>query len=169
MIYIWFGILITRLISLMISIRNEKNLKKNGGIEYDKINTRNLTIAHIAFYLGLLIEFNIRQAQWDSISTIGSLIYLFSIIALIFVIISLGKFWTIKLIIATDHLVVDNWFFKKFKHPNYYLNVLPELLGLTLIFHAYFTFLFIMPFYFLFLYKRIRQEEIIMKSKFAGY
>ncbi len=167
--YFWVAVLVIRLSSLGISIKNEKKLKANGAKEYGKNNTRNLTFAHIAFYLGLLIETIYKPYEWDIISNIGLGIYIFSILILVIVITGLGKFWTVKLIIAKDHQVVKSWFFRTFKHPNYYLNILPELLGLTLLFHSFITPAVVLPFYLFCLIKRVKEEETIMKNSFSEY
>ena len=54
------------------------------------------------------------------------------------------------------------------RHPNYFLNILPELVGFALVLHAYYTLIIGLPFYLIPLIIRIRQEESAMRAKFAA-
>ncbi|WP_269485616.1 isoprenylcysteine carboxylmethyltransferase family protein [Campylobacter ureolyticus] len=61
--------------------------------------------------------------------------------------------------------------FKLFKHPNYYLNIFPELIGLAMLCHAKFSFILLAPIYLIIIFIRIKQEnrvlkEIIIPNKF---
>ena len=40
---------------------------------------------------------------------------------LVVVIRSLGRFWTVKLLLASDHVLVTNPLFRWVRHPNYFL------------------------------------------------
>ncbi|HEU2198705.1 TPA: hypothetical protein VU942_002116, partial [Streptococcus pneumoniae] len=57
---------------------------------------------------------------------------------------------------------VDHILFRTVKHPNYFLNILPELIGLTLLSHAYVTFVLVFPVYAVILYRRIAEEEKLL-------
>jgi isoprenylcysteine carboxyl methyltransferase (ICMT) family protein YpbQ len=81
----------------------------------------------------------------------------------------LGRLWTVRLIIAEDHSLVRHRLFRIVRHPNYYLNVLPELVGFALVLHAYYTLLIGLPLYLIPLATRIRQEEQIMRKSFHDY
>ncbi len=58
---------------------------------------------------------------------------------LVFVIHLLGRLWTVKLLIVRDHVLVTHQLFRWFRHPNYFLNILPELAGIALILNAHTT------------------------------
>ena len=76
----------------------------------------------------------------------------------------LGKYWSVKLIFEPDHQLIEHWLFQWVKHPNYFLNILPELIGVVLLFHAYVTLIiFILP-YSLCLYLRIKKENQLVAS-----
>lgn len=160
MLYIIF-ILITlfRLVVLYISKQNEKKLISIGAIEYGKATSKYLAVLHTAFYFSAFIEGIIKHVRLDLLSYIGLMIIAFSFVVLLFVIRSLNRYWTVKLIFEYNHQINNNWVFKTIKHPNYFLNIIPELIGVTLLFHAYWTFLLLSIPYIICLYLRIRQED----------
>ena len=47
---------VLRLLSLSYSIRNEKRLLKSGAVQYGKVNSLLLTLAHIVYYFSALYE-----------------------------------------------------------------------------------------------------------------
>ncbi|NRE16447.1 isoprenylcysteine carboxylmethyltransferase family protein, partial [Enterococcus faecalis] len=57
-----------------------------------------------------------------------------------------------------------NWLFKHIKHPNYFLNIIPELIGVTLVFHAWYTLLILLMPYGICLYLRIREENQLLAN-----
>jgi len=158
-----------RLVSLYISIRNEKRLKAYGAREYGKMNSIVLTLFHISFY-GMALGEGIRNhRQVNEFTFIGITLFSFSMMMLFLVIRELGALWTIKLIIAKDHVVNKSMLFRYIKHPNYFLNVLPELAAIGLICQAWTVMLIGLPLYCIPLGIRIYQEERIMKEQVKGY
>jgi isoprenylcysteine carboxyl methyltransferase (ICMT) family protein YpbQ len=158
-----------RFAMLAVSIRNEKALRQSGAIEHGAGNSKALAIAHIGFYVAASIEGIERSAPFDAVSAIGLAIYLFGAIMLFVVSRLLGRLWTVKLIIARDHELVTHPLFRTVRHPNYFLNILPELIGYALSLHAYATLLIGIPIYLVPLTIRIRQEERVMREVFAAY
>jgi isoprenylcysteine carboxyl methyltransferase (ICMT) family protein YpbQ len=168
---IWFVLVavLLRLSTLAVSIRNEKRLKANGAVEFGTTNSAVLALAHIVFYTSAAAEGLWRSDPVDLISYLGLGLYGFSMIMLFVVIGVLGRWWTVKLIVARDHELVAHPMFRWVRHPNYYLNILPELTGLALALHAFGTLLIGLPCYILVLAMRIRLEESVMKERFAEY
>jgi isoprenylcysteine carboxyl methyltransferase len=82
-------------------------------------------------------------------------------IMLFIVIKTLGRIWTLKLFILPNHPIIKSGLYKVTKHPNYFLNIIPELIGVLLLTHATYTTLLLVP-YAYFLIVRIRQEEKLM-------
>ncbi|MFP4925558.1 isoprenylcysteine carboxylmethyltransferase family protein, partial [Staphylococcus pseudintermedius] len=74
---------------------------------------------------------------------------------------TLGPIWTLKLYILPDHPIIRSGLYRVTKHPNYYLNIIPELIGVLLLTHATYTAILLIP-YAYFLFVRIRQEEKLM-------
>ena len=151
-----------RLYSLSISIRNEKRLIAKGAIQYGKTNSMLLSLAHVTFYLSAIIEANVHQIGMTTLSWTGLGVLLFAIAMLFVVIRELGEIWTVKLYILPEHQVNQSFLFKYVRHPNYFLNIIPELIGLSLLCHAVNTAHYGLPIYAVLLLIRIRQEEKAM-------
>jgi isoprenylcysteine carboxyl methyltransferase (ICMT) family protein YpbQ len=100
---------------------------------------------------------------------VGLLLYAISIIALVLVWRALQGRWTVKLIIASDHTLNQSALFRWVRHPNYFLNIIPELVGLALIMGAWIVLVGGLPLYLLVLRKRIVQEEQVMREHFPQY
>lgn len=160
---------VVRVYTLIISIKNEKALKASGGVEHGVKNSAVLALLHVTFYLAAFYEGYQHQVQFDSVTIYGLLIYIFAIAALFYVIRQLGEFWTVKLIIAKGHKINKNFIFRYIRHPNYFLNLIPELIGLVLIMKAYTVMTYLFPVYMLSLALRIWQEERIMRKNFSEY
>jgi len=158
-----------RFAMLAVSIRNEKRLLAEGATEYGAATSRWLAIAHVVFYLAATTESVIRAAPLDWIGAIGFLIYLFGAAMLLVVSRLLGRLWTVKLLIARDHALVTHPLFRAVRHPNYFLNILPELIGYALALHAFITLVIGLIVYAVPLTLRIRQEEAVMRETFATY
>ncbi|QEH47939.1 isoprenylcysteine carboxyl methyltransferase family protein [Aggregatibacter actinomycetemcomitans] len=167
LINIFFALaLLLRFYTLSISIRNEKNLLKKGAIQYGKKNSIALSAIHILFYLSCITEANYNQVIFNKESQIGLMILIFSLIMLFYVIYQLKEIWTVKVYILPNHKINTSFIFKYFRHPNYFLNIIPELIGLSLLCQAKLTAMFILPLYMIILAIRIMQEEKAMKCLF---
>jgi isoprenylcysteine carboxyl methyltransferase (ICMT) family protein YpbQ len=158
-----------RLVMLAVSIRHEKALKRDGAIEIGAANSKMLALAHTAFYIAALAEGYLRGGSFDRVAQVGCVLYAFGMIFLLVVVRLLGRFWTIKLLLARDHELVTHPLFRAVRHPNYFLNLLPELVGFALIFHAYITLVVGLALYAIPLRTRIQQEEAAMAERFANY
>ncbi|MGT2888201.1 isoprenylcysteine carboxyl methyltransferase family protein [Streptococcus didelphis] len=153
-----------RLVFLKLSIKNEKKIRGEGGIECGKKNTQFLTLLHIMIYAFSLIEAVLKQIRFDWISLLGFLLMASSIVALYYVTQLLGDIWTVKLMIAKNHRYVNHWLFRYVKHPNYFLNIGPEMIGIVLLCHASITACLLFPFYILSLSIRIVEENRLLKE-----
>lgn len=165
--YIWIAVVavfVLRLLFLKISIRNERSILQNGGREYGVKNSKILTILHIVFYLSCFIEAIVTKAKFDTQSAIGAGLIVFSMIMLYVVISLLDGIWTVKLMVAKEHKFNNHWLFKTVKHPNYFLNIVPELIGLAMLCHAFYSAVIILPVYAFILYRRIEEENRILKE-----
>lgn len=155
---------ILRLISLSFSIRNEKLLLKKGAIQYGKTNSLLLTLAHIAYYFSALYEAYTKDTTFDTTSWVGVGIMTFAYSMLFYVIYKLRDVWTVKLYIVPNQRIDHSLLFRTVRHPNYYLNIIPELIGVALLCHAWTTLCIGFPLYLCLLIVRIRQEEEAMKG-----
>jgi isoprenylcysteine carboxyl methyltransferase (ICMT) family protein YpbQ len=161
--------IVFRVVMLAVSMRNEKVLRQNGAIEYGARNSRLLALTHIAFYIAASIEGLARPAPFDFVTIVGLVLYGFGAVMLLVVSHLLGRLWTVKLMIARDHVLVTHPLFRWVRHPNYFLNILPELVGFALALHAWFTLVIGLVIYAVPLGIRIRQEERAMREHVPGY
>ncbi|QEY25193.1 isoprenylcysteine carboxyl methyltransferase family protein [Neisseria zalophi] len=152
-----------RLISLAISRRNEKRLIAEGAKQFGEKNSKLLAAAHIAYYFAALAESHIRGIAFDTASAIGTAITAFALIVLFYVIHELGEVWTLKVYIRPQHTLNRSWLFRHIRHPNYFLNIIPELIGIGLLCHAWATMIIGLPVYLVILAVRIRQEQEAMR------
>jgi isoprenylcysteine carboxyl methyltransferase (ICMT) family protein YpbQ len=97
------------------------------------------------------------------------LLYVLSIMALLLVWRELKGLWTVKLLIAPDHRLNQSALFRWVRHPSYFFNIIPELVGLALIMGAWMVLVMGLPLYLLVLRVRIVQEEQVMKEHFPHY
>ena len=165
-----FGVaVVLRLGSLAVSMRNEKALKAQGAREYGRRTSRLLAMAHTLFYLGALAEGLWRGTQPTLWTTVGLILYGMSVMAFVLVWRALNRLWTVKLLIASDHVLNQSALFRWVRHPNYFLNIIPELCGLALIMGAWMVLVIGLPCYLLVLRVRIRQEEQVMHQHFPQY
>ncbi|UUX51327.1 hypothetical protein NUH88_06430 [Nisaea acidiphila] len=158
-----------RLGSLAISVRNERGLLLSGAVEHGAVTTKVLALAHAAFYAAAITEAILQPAPASWITWTGLTVYALSMCALFWVIRTLGRVWTVKLYIAEDHHLETNWLFRRVRHPNYYLNIVPELIGFALTLQAFTTLSVGLPVYAVILFLRIRQEEQVMRERFPEY
>ena len=163
------GIALRFISVLTISVKNEVNLKNNNAKEYGANNSAIFGYLHLLFYYGSIVEAFIKKIQVDYLTLIGTIIYFLSFIVLYYIIQQLKGFWTTRIIIAENHQLNTSFLFKYIKHPNYYLNLIPELIGLSLICKSFYTCIFILPLYCITLILRIRIEEKAMREKFSNY
>ena len=169
LLFIFSVAVVLRLGSLAISIRNEQALKAQGAREYGQRTSRLLALAHTLFYLGALAEGLWRGTQPTPWTTVGLMLYGLSVIAFVLVWRALHRFWTVKLLIASDHVLNESVLFRWVRHPNYFLNIIPELVGLALIMGAWTVLVVGLPLYLLVLRRRIVQEEQVMHERFPHY
>lgn len=155
---------IARIFSLIISIINERKLKKQRAIQYGKVNSFFLSLTHVIFYISAFYEANSYTGFFNIYSEIGLYFMIFSYIMLFYIIYELREIWTVKIYIAPNHKIVRSFLFRTIRHPNYFLNVIPELIGVGLLCNAWNSLLFILPFYSILLIIRIIQEEKAMKQ-----
>lgn len=166
---LFFLVTIIRLISLIISVANEKKLKTQNAVEYGIKNSKVLVLCHTFFYIFCLGEAVLLKKHVNNISFIGLGLFIFSMVMLWIVILSLKEMWTVKLIIAPGQKINTSFIFKYFRHPNYFLNIIPELVSVSLICQAWYTLCIGLPLYLIPLAIRIVQEEKLMKTNFSNY
>jgi isoprenylcysteine carboxyl methyltransferase (ICMT) family protein YpbQ len=160
---------VLRFVSLFVSKRNEARLRAAGAREFGATNTRLLIALHTAFYGAAFLEAYWRGSRFDAWTWVGLSIYGVAMLALAYVIHELRDLWTVRVFIAPAHTLKQSWLFRTVRHPNYYLNVLPELVGMALIMKAWLVLAIVFPCYAAALFRRIRIEEEAMRQRFPAY
>jgi len=158
-IFLFFLFAAIRIGTVFVSRRNERRLRMAGAQEFSAHNSKRMAFLHYAFFGGAYLEGEIRQAPFDGLALIGTGLLVFSAAVIVTVIRQLSPYWTVKVIIAPEHVIKDNWLIRLVRHPNYYLNIIPELTGLMWLMKSYWTALMIFPLYAVCLAVRIRDEE----------
>ena len=161
--------LVIRLFSLKISISNEKAIKEQGGVEYGAMNTKILAAAHFAYYIGSGLEAYFKNPEINHYTWWGVGLFLFSMAMLAWVVFSLKNIWTVKLYILKNHTLNRSPLFRFVRHPNYFLNIIPELVALGLICQSWYVLMIGFPLYMIPLGIRIIQEERVMKGILKEY
>jgi isoprenylcysteine carboxyl methyltransferase (ICMT) family protein YpbQ len=158
-----------RTATLAVSLRNEKQLRERGAVEHGAGVTRLLVFLHVAFYPLCCIEGWNRGTQASALTYGAMAVYLASMAVLFHVIRQLGEVWTVKLYVARGHRLNQSALFRWVRHPNYFLNIVPELLAVAFVAGAWVTLAALFPVYLLVLTARIVQEERVMRRTFDGY
>jgi len=152
-----------RLATLIYSIKNEKRIIKQGAIQYGKRNSMFMAFLHLLYYISAPIEAYLTNTSFDTTGIVGVILFSFSYIILLYVIYQLRDVWTVKLYIVKNHIVNSTFLFKYFRHPNYFLNIVPELIGIGILCNAWYTMMIVLPLYAITLVLRIAEEERVMK------
>lgn len=168
-IVLFFIALSIRLLSLFKSISNKKTLRQQNAKEFGKINSVVLSLAHISYYFSCILETVILRRHHNHFTYIGIGLFTFPMIMLWFVIRSLKDIWTVKLYISNKHCLNTNWLFRNIRHPNYFLNIIPELFGIAFLCQAWHVLAVGFPIYLIPLTIRIIQEHKVMKTAFPDY
>jgi isoprenylcysteine carboxyl methyltransferase (ICMT) family protein YpbQ len=148
---------------------NEKRLKNGGAIEFGKVNSMFMALLHGIYYFAVVGEAIYRKNNFDTTSLIGALLFGFSYIILLIVINQLRNIWTVKLIIAKEQQVNKSFLFRFVRYPDYFMNIIPELIGIGLLCKAWTAMKIILPLYLIVLVVRIVQEEKVMHQYFDTY
>ena len=138
-------------------------------MEFGKKNTVFLTLIVSFCYIVAFIEGWIRETKITNFSVFSLCLYSISIVFLVIVIKTLGKIWTIKLIILPNQKIIKNSLYRTIRHPNYFFNLLPEVLAIILLYQAWIFLAFSYPLFVFSIIIRIIQEEKIMREKCSSY
>lgn len=158
-----------RLGSLFVSKRNEARLRAEGAEEFGAGYTRLIAVLHATYYGAAFVEGWWRGSQIDALAWFGLALYAFAMLVLLYVVHELGRLWSVKVLLAKGHTLKQSWLFRAVRHPNYYLNILPELVGLALVMKAWAVLVVLFPCYVAVLFRRIKIEEEAMRQRFPAY
>lgn len=151
-------VLIQRMTELFIAGKNERTLKKMGGIEFGSGHYFFAVGIHVSFFISLFIEAasgGYRIAQWWPL---WLMLFVLAQGLRVWCIYSLGRFWNTKIIVLPGSEFVNRGPYQFFRHPNYAVVAL-EFTALSLLFQAPITGILFLFLHVLFLLIRIPAEE----------
>lgn len=155
--YFFIGfIIITRIIELYISKRNEKWLRNNGAVEYGAKHYKYFIFLHTFFFLSLLTEYNL--SPYKDVNYYALILFFVTQFFRLSIFISLGKFWNTRILVVPDVKLIRKGLYKYFKHPNYAI-VIIEIITIPLSFSLYYTLISFTLLNLVLLFVRIKTEN----------
>ncbi len=127
-----------RIIELIVAKRNEQWMIKKGAYEVGANHYPYMIALHTTFFLSIIVEVTFFHRSLSPLFLPLLILFLFTQIARVWCLWSLGHFWNTKIFILPGANVVKKGPYKYIRHPNY-LIVGIEILFLPLMFQAYFT------------------------------
>lgn len=125
-------VVVQRLVELVIANRNTRKLLSGGGQEHGK--------GHYPFFILLhgtwLIACAVAAVQAEAILWPAVIAFLFLQAGRVWVIATLGRYWTTRIITVRDAPLIASGPFRFVRHPNYIV-VIGEIAALPIAFGAY--------------------------------
>ena len=122
-------VVLQRGVELIYASHNAKTLKSQGGVEYGRTHYRVMVLLHASW----LVVIALRIPHDPAIRWLPSLVFGVLQALRIWVIVSLGPFWTTRIITVPDAPLVRRGPYRYLRHPNY-LVVAGEIAALPLVF-----------------------------------
>ena len=153
-------VLLQRVVELVWARRNTIRLRQLGGVEADAEGYPYFVLLHAGWLASLALFIP------ASTSPVWLLLALFALLQLgrLWVISSLGQYWTTRILTVPDAPLVHTGPFRWFRHPNY-LVVSAEIAVLPLAFGAVWIALLFSGLNLLLIIRRIRIEESVLASR----
>jgi methyltransferase len=149
-----FLVVLQRLGELLLANRNTKRLKAQGAVEIGASHYPLIVLLHTAWLLAVLWLLPVPlEISWPWLA-----IFVLLQAARIWVIASLGPYWTTRIISVPGAALVKRGPYRFVRHPNY-LVVAGEILALPLAFHEIPVAIFFSLANAAILFWRIREEE----------
>lgn len=124
-------VVLFRLVELIHSYRNAKRLLESGGVEYGRKHYPLLVLIHISWIISIwLVVPSETEPSLGLLSVFIALQF-----CRFWVIASLGRYWTTRVISSNDFPIIVRGPYRFMKHPNY-LVVCAEIAVLPLVFGA---------------------------------
>ena len=158
--WIIVAVMLQRLLELILAKRNTARLMSEGGIEIGRKHYLPIVMLHVAWLIGLFL-----RTPSDVVINLW-LIGLFVLLQVgrIWVITSLGRYWTTRIITLPNAPLVTCGPYRWLRHPNYVIVAL-ELVVLPLAFSDWLIALFFSIANVALMYFRIPAENRILKTR----
>ena len=154
------AVLVQRVIELVWAHRNAARLRQMGGVEADAEGYPYFVLLHAGWLVSL------APSIPASTPPVWPLLALFALLQLgrLWVISSLGQYWTTRILTLPDAPLVHTGPFRWFRHPNYLL-VIAEIAVLPLAFGAIAIAVFFSTLNLMLIVRRIRIEESVLAPR----
>jgi len=149
-------VILLRIGELIYSRSNEKWLIQHGALEFGQKHYPFMISLHMLFFVSLIVEYSIKQPVAFNLFLL--FVYAFMIIIKTWVVLTLGKFWNVKIYHIPNVPLIKHGFYSIFKHPNYMI-VIMEIAVIPLIFQLYYTAVIFSILNAIMLFIRIREEN----------
>jgi methyltransferase len=156
-------IILQRSAELVLSKRNEKILKSQGAIEFDKNGYRVIAIMHLALFISFICEKVFSHRNLNVHWAFFAVLFVGAQFLRYWAIRSLGIRWNTKILVIPGKKLVTGGPYKYIRHPNY-VAVITEIAAIPLIFSCYITATIFSLINLLLLKRRIKIEESALKE-----
>jgi methyltransferase len=147
-----------RLVELVLSRRNERQLRARGAVERGRGHYPLIVALHALWLLSILVEGILRGPQPPALWPVPLALFLLVQPLRYWAILSLGGYWNTRILVVPGTKLVRRGPYRYLKHPNYVV-VAVEILAFPLIFGAWITALVFSMLNAALLYVRIREEN----------
>jgi methyltransferase len=161
-------IILQRAAELTLARRNERILKSQGAIEFDKDGYRVIAAMHVAFFISLIWEKIFLHRTLNTYWIIFVSLFAGAQILRYWAIISLGLHWNTKVLVIPGKKLITKGPYKYIRHPNY-IAVIIEIAVIPLIFSCYITATVFSLINFFLLRRRIKIEEGALRKASTGF
>jgi methyltransferase len=161
-------IILQRTAELVLARRNERILKTQGAIEFDKNGYKVIATMHVAFFISLICEKLFLHRALNTYWIIFAFPFVGAQILRYWAIRSLGVHWNTKVLVVPGKKLVAAGAYRYFRHPNY-IAVVTEIAVIPLIFSCYITATVFSLFNLILLRRRIKIEESAFRETSTGF
>jgi methyltransferase len=158
-----FFVISQRIFELFLARRNEKILKAQGAVEFDKKGYVVIVIMHTAFFVSLIVEKLFLDRALNRYWIILIFFFFAAQILRYWAISALGTYWNTKILVLPKHKLIETGPYRYLKHPNY-IAVVVEIAVIPMIFSCYITAIVFSIFNFLLLRRRVSLEESMLEE-----
>jgi methyltransferase len=126
------------LVELRVSVGNERRLRARGAVAPPDPVYEAMRIAYPAAFVAMGLEGALQPSPPGQLVVAGVVVFVLGKLLKIWAIVSLGPFWTYKVLVIPGETLVARGPYAWMRHPNY-VGVVGELVGVALITGAGFT------------------------------
>ena len=159
-------LILQRLLELRYSQRNERRARAKGAVERGREHYPFMVALHALWLVSTLVEGLLRGPEFPVYWPAALAVFLLVQPLRYWAILSLGESWNVRVLVVPGAKPVRRGPYKFLRHPNYVV-VAVEILTFPLIFGAWITALVFTILNAIFLYVRVRTENLALSEQAA--